>query len=158
MDSLLRSYWSYSHKEISGLHWVWSAVRCRQCWTSTFLYILLRPNVYNLNLHITGNCSQKAHSRGPFSVLYIQVWLHISNSEYEPRSWRRVLDWFMVFNATFNNISVISWRSVLLVEETGVPEENHRSVASHWQTLSHEEDHVIWLIGSLIGIKHYTVI
>jgi hypothetical protein len=28
----------------------------------------------------------------------------------------------MVFNATFNNISVISWRSVLLVEEIGVPE------------------------------------
>ena len=27
-----------------------------------------------------------------------------------------------VFNATFNNISVISWRSVLLIEETGVPE------------------------------------
>ena len=26
----------------------------------------------------------------------------------------------MVFNATYNNISVISWRSVLLVEETGV--------------------------------------
>ena len=25
---------------------------------------------------------------------------------------------FMVFNATFNNISVISWRSVLLVEKT----------------------------------------
>ena len=31
----------------------------------------------------------------------------------------------MVFNATFNNISAISWRSVLLVEETGVPRENH---------------------------------
>jgi hypothetical protein len=31
----------------------------------------------------------------------------------------------MVFNATFNNISVISWRSVLLMEETGVPRENH---------------------------------
>jgi hypothetical protein len=30
----------------------------------------------------------------------------------------------MVFNATFN-ISVISWWSVLLVEETGVHEENH---------------------------------
>ena len=27
----------------------------------------------------------------------------------------------MVFNATFNNISVISWWSVLLVEQTGVP-------------------------------------
>jgi hypothetical protein len=29
----------------------------------------------------------------------------------------------MVFNTTFNNISVISWRSVLLVEGIGVPEE-----------------------------------
>ena len=31
----------------------------------------------------------------------------------------------MVLNATFNNISVISWRSVVLVEETGVPSESH---------------------------------
>ena len=31
----------------------------------------------------------------------------------------------MVFNATFNDISVISWLSVSLVEETGVPGENH---------------------------------
>ena len=31
----------------------------------------------------------------------------------------------MVFNATFNNISAISWQSVLLMEETGVPGENH---------------------------------
>ena len=30
----------------------------------------------------------------------------------------------MVFNATFNNISVILWQSVLFVEETRVPEEN----------------------------------
>jgi hypothetical protein len=37
----------------------------------------------------------------------------------------------MVFNDTFNNISVISWQSVLLVEETGVPGENIRPVASH---------------------------
>ena len=31
----------------------------------------------------------------------------------------KVWFWFMVFNATFNNISV------LLMEETGVPGENH---------------------------------
>jgi len=37
----------------------------------------------------------------------------------------------MVFNATFNNISVISWRSVLLVEEIGVPGENHHPAASY---------------------------
>ena len=31
----------------------------------------------------------------------------------------------MVFNATFNNISVILWRSVLLVEETGESEKTN---------------------------------
>ena len=41
----------------------------------------------------------------------------------------------MVLNATFN--SVISWQSVLLVEETGAPGENHQPGASHSQTLSH---------------------
>jgi hypothetical protein len=37
----------------------------------------------------------------------------------------------MVLNATFINITVISWRSVLMVEETGVPGENHTPVASY---------------------------
>jgi hypothetical protein len=36
--------------------------------------------------------------------------------------------WFMVVNDTFKTFSVILWRSVLFVEETGVP------VASYWQT------------------------
>jgi hypothetical protein len=50
--------------------------------------------------------------------------------------------WFvcmMVFNATFNNISVTSWLLVVLVEETEGPGENHRPVASHSQTLSHND-------------------
>jgi hypothetical protein len=37
----------------------------------------------------------------------------------------------MVFNATLNNISAISWQSVLLLEETGVPREIHRPATSH---------------------------
>jgi hypothetical protein len=37
----------------------------------------------------------------------------------------------MVLNATFNNISVISWWSVLSVEEIGVPGENHLPVTKH---------------------------
>jgi len=40
-----------------------------------------------------------------------------------------------MFNTIFNNISVISWRPVLLVEET---RENYRPATSHWQTLSHD--------------------
>ena len=42
-----------------------------------------------------------------------------------------------MLNDTLNNMSFISWRLVLLVKETGVPGENHRPAASHWQTLSH---------------------
>jgi hypothetical protein len=44
----------------------------------------------------------------------------------------KMLILFVVFNATFNNISVISGRSVVLVEDTG---ENQRPAASHWQIL-----------------------
>jgi hypothetical protein len=40
-----------------------------------------------------------------------------------------------LFIDTFNNISFISWLSVLLVDETGEPVENHRPVASYWQTV-----------------------
>jgi hypothetical protein len=55
----------------------------------------------------------------------------------------------VVFSATFNNILVISWWSVLLVEATGVFGENHWPVASHWQTLSHN---VVSSIPHLTGI------
>jgi hypothetical protein len=39
---------------------------------------------------------------------------------------------FWYFNATFSNISAISWQPVLVVEEVGVPGENHRPWASIW--------------------------
>jgi hypothetical protein len=41
------------------------------------------------------------------------------------------LNGVMVFNDTFNNISAISWRSDLLVEETGEPGENNRPAIGH---------------------------
>ena len=39
----------------------------------------------------------------------------------------------MMFNATFNNITVLSWPSVLLEEETG---KNHQPAVNHCQALS----------------------
>ena len=36
-----------------------------------------------------------------------------------------IMIWFIVLNATFSNISAISWRPVLVVEEDGVPGESH---------------------------------
>jgi hypothetical protein len=54
----------------------------------------------------------------------------------------------MVLNATFNNISVISWQSVLLVEETGAAGENpqvannlHMSVNKLETYLIHENNY-----------------
>jgi hypothetical protein len=41
----------------------------------------------------------------------------------------------MVFNTTFNNISVISWQSILLVEEIGVTRENPSSLAKGYDPL-----------------------
>jgi hypothetical protein len=41
--------------------------------------------------------------------------------------------YFWCFNATFSNISAISWRPVLVVDEAG---ENHLNWTSNWQTLS----------------------
>ena len=43
----------------------------------------------------------------------------------------------LVFSATFNNISVISWRTILICWGNRSTLENHLPVASHWQTLSH---------------------
>ena len=45
------------------------------------------------------------------------------------------IDWlidFIVLNTTFSNISAISWRQILVVEEAGVPGENHRPWTSNW--------------------------
>ena len=60
----------------------------------------------------------------------------------------------MVLNATFNNISVISWRSVLLVEDTGVPWENHWPVTNHRQPVSYN---VVSSTPHLSGIQNCNV-
>ena len=79
----------------------------------------------------------------PILRKYYTIYITDRTSHY----WENITDrWFsfMVFNATFNNISVISWQSVLLEEETGVPWENHQPATSHWQTLSHNVVHLAW--------------
>ena len=80
---------------------------------------------YRVHLTITGS--------GILSFGSDRYWLHNITSTI---IWSRSR-WVMAFNVTFNNISGISWRLILLVQETGVPKKTHRSVASHWQTLSH---------------------
>ena len=56
----------------------------------------------------------------------------------------------MVFNGTFSYIMVI----ILLLEETGIPEEKHQPATSHWQTLSHN---VVSSTPRLSGIRTHNV-
>ena len=76
-------------------------------------------------------------------------------------SWSPVLDFviyfllrnyrvmLMVLNATFNNISAISWHSILLVEETWVSRENHETrQGTPWQPL---EQHLFLLFSVQFG-------
>jgi hypothetical protein len=61
----------------------------------------------------------------------IKSWTERDSSRNEDRN-DYLFVCLMVFNDTFNNISVISWRPVVVVEEAGVPGENHRPWASNW--------------------------
>jgi hypothetical protein len=62
----------------------------------------------------------------------------------------------MGFYDIISNISVWSWRSVLLMEETGVPCENHRAAASHnviSGTSHHSPDLNSQLLGDILSRK-----
>jgi hypothetical protein len=91
--------------------WKWS---CSNPITGYF------PGVWKYGQFTSGHIGHTKMPLFSFSLIYLYIF-----------------GWFMVFNATFNNISVMSWRSALLVEETGIRGENHRPVASYWQSLSH---------------------
>ena len=73
-------------------------------------------NVAHDDTHLT----KYSHMGSNYVLFIFKQLLFIFHSHISaPSRWFR----FMVFNATFNNISVISWLPVLLMEETGVPRE-----------------------------------
>jgi hypothetical protein len=80
------------------------------------------------------------------SIADISKWTVPSAMSYvitlENTHWEGVNVMVMVFKTIFNIILLISWQSILFVEENGVPGESQRSVASNWQTLLHS---VVWV-------------
>jgi hypothetical protein len=87
---------------------------------------------YQSHLHTLSNLGKNQ----PFHCIFVEWPVKIISKRDYIYVWCLFVC-LMMFNVTFNNISAISWRSVLLVEETGVPGENYRPVASHQQALSH---------------------
>ena len=92
--------------------------------------------------------------RGRSSLSYQHVKEKPNNGPFKTYSLFSLLQFgwlvgFMVLNATFNNISVISWQSVLFVEETAVYRENHRPVVSHFNL-------ELWFQSSKLKLKMLT--
>jgi hypothetical protein len=100
------------------------------------IYVRLRstsnPQIY---VQFRRTSDSYPFSNSQIGVQFSNLWPFLTISNRRPMTNKRVR--VMVFNATFNTISAISWWSDLLVEETGVPGEIHRPVVSHWQTISH---------------------
>jgi hypothetical protein len=78
----------------------------------------------------------RSHFRNRYLSFYWKKWFYI---------WYMTLAWWLVPCLPFPGIPHIyflfTW-SVLLVEETRVPGENHWPAASHWQTWSHNVVHL----------------
>jgi hypothetical protein len=93
---------------------------------------------YTLWFNPMGACTSIYHTRGE----------HSHHSTTDAVTSLCLVYWWCLTPLS-KDISVILWRSVLFVEETG---ENHRSVASHWQTLSHTVVHL-----ALIEIRTHNI-
>ena len=119
------------------------------CWTNSSPYIFkvstntnssacnINNNVQNIMSSITilRKYAFENNVCTVYAVAFSWYWCKRFSIPLVDYSWKHVT--VMEYNATFNNISVVSWRSGLLVKKTGVPREDHRPAASHWQTLSH---------------------
>ena len=136
---------------LSWCYWQWNVCSsfCIDCsyLTSNYVEEALIPWSYwtSTTLYASPKLEHGCHSAYVITVFFL-IYLFLQWFElrgwYWWHCWTSLFVYLMVFNATFNNISVILWRSVLLVEETGGPGENHRPVASHWQTLLHNVVHL----------------
>ena len=118
-----------------------------------FLLLIRRPSCYSkLNIklpqvksrYVTTCRQMKKWYRHNISKLYVDTgivsksymlnFLHPIMVCDTPVTCRNdwLIDWFIVLNATFSNISAISRRPVSVVEEAGVPGENHQPWVRNW--------------------------
>jgi hypothetical protein len=101
-------------------------------------YLIAASSFSNLYLLIHNYSTVDNHTyHYRFICFFLSFWGSYSFFKLGPITRDYYMFRFMVCNASFNNISVISWRSVLLVDKTELPGENLRPAVSHWQFVSH---------------------
>ena len=99
------------------LWWCWWLPPCTKPTRFAGQCILLAPKTT-----VHGWTCSSNRSNADFEPINLQLLLHAAYLADKQQRCLIGLVYFIVFNATFKNISVISWRSILLVEETGVSE------------------------------------
>ena len=135
----------------------WWSIYCK--WLTTIVcihfcqtYLTELPILLNPSLLLSRISDNSKFFNGPVKFEITRF-----NCNVSLRIWVRVR--IMIFNATFNNILIISWWSVLLVEETRVSRENHRPAASHCQPLSHKVVSSLpryeWIETHISGDRHW---
>ena len=138
--SLIRSCYVHNHMIIRFIH---TKKKCHHCRLNLKTCFSKKSNI---NQVFKMRIGVERHFQQYFSYIMVVNFIgeENRNTQRKPLTCLKTLIniitlWVMamVLNATFNNLSDISWRSVLLVEETRVPGENNRPAASHWKTLSH---------------------
>jgi hypothetical protein len=107
-----------------------SFCHCVVC--SSSLYRFLLPRWYLQTLRLTYNSMIIYVVTILKNKLKLKLIKLLKTKQWILCSVRFDLILFLVFNATFSNISAISWRLALVVEEAGVPGENHRPWANNW--------------------------
>ena len=116
------------------INFIWSDINEVSLSCNTFLIFLLPCFFLQLNVIYTRWETPLLKAKGDY-ILKLRYWLNYGLCVFVC-----LFVCLMVFHAIFNNISVISQRSVLLVEDT---EKTALPVTSHWQTLSHNVVHLV---------------
>jgi hypothetical protein len=100
---------------------------CTSTGRMVYIYIYIYQ-MHNSFVWRDENCSSSSNNE-PFSLLEVVFSGTLQGNIFLSNPYLPLITvvWFIVFNVTFNNISVISWRSILLVEEIRVPGENLRN-------------------------------
>jgi hypothetical protein len=113
--------------------WCWKS----RSWLATCTHVWQGQPLNGISI-FQSKSHVKTSIQGHFEGTNLRLSFNIKHKPSWSTTFKDLRVWFrfMVFNAIFNNISAISWQSVFFVDETRAPWENHRPVASHWQTVS----------------------